>query len=95
MAIDTIHIAAESSFGPGENISSDPPPSKGGPAKNIYIKSERLTPGHRVTRSGSERSNLYSSYILPRNTKTYATQRGPRNLYRILSTPQVRSALTT
>lgn len=42
MAIDTTHMAAESGFGHGEKFFSDPPPSKGGPAKNIYIKSEIL-----------------------------------------------------
>jgi hypothetical protein len=44
-------------FGPSEKISLDLP-NKGGPAKNPYIKSERLTLSCRVTWAGSESINL-------------------------------------
>ena len=51
------------------------PPSKGGPAKNIYTKSERTTLSCRVTRVWTERASLYNRQImsLPRKTKTYLT----------------------
>ena len=60
---------------------SDPPAIKSGPAKHIYIKSEGRILGYRVTWSWSERSNLYNSYTPSTNTKPYATQSCPRNLY--------------
>jgi hypothetical protein len=52
-----------------------PPPSKGGLAKNLYTKAERMTVSCRVTSAWSERVNLYNrqKMILPRNIKTYAT----------------------
>jgi hypothetical protein len=69
------------------------PPSKGGPTKNLYTKSERMNPSSRVTWAWSQRVNLYNRQIaiLPKNTKTYATYSNPRppsgppstrNLYR-------------
>ena len=48
---------AESGFGPRRN---PPPPTKGGPAKNLCTKSERLTLSCRVTWAWSERVNLYN-----------------------------------
>jgi hypothetical protein len=64
--------------GPDKNCFSGPT-SKGGPAKNLYTKSERLIIGFRVTWAWSERVNLYNRQImiLPRHTKTYATYSGP------------------
>jgi hypothetical protein len=63
------------------------PRSKGGPAKNLYTKSERLTVSCRVTWAWSDRVNFYNQQImiLPRET-TYATLSGPGpgNLYRLL-----------
>jgi hypothetical protein len=68
-----------------------PPPNEGGPVKNLYTKSERvtvqmrggynvkLTVSCRVTLALFERANLYNRQImiLPRETKTYATKSGP------------------
>jgi hypothetical protein len=65
-------------------------PNEGGSAKNIYIKSERLTLRCRGTRVWYERVNLYSLQImiLLRKAKTYATYSGYGNLYRLfLPTP--------
>jgi hypothetical protein len=61
-------------LGPGGKIVSGTP-SKGGPAKNIYSKSEILTLSCRGTWAWSERVNLYNRQImiLPRSTKTCAT----------------------
>jgi len=70
MAIDTTHMAAESGIGPGEKFFSDPLARKNGSANNIYIKSEGRILDYRVTRSWSERSNLYNSYTPSTNTKT-------------------------
>ena len=79
--------------GPVKKKSTPPlPPSKGGPAKNLYTKSEGATLSCRVNWAWSERVNLYNRkiMILPKNTKTYAEQSvpefpfgrpGPRNLY--------------
>ena len=47
---------------------------KGGPAKNLYTKSERLTLSCRVTWAWSERVNFYSRQIMTltrKKTKTY------------------------
>jgi hypothetical protein len=57
-------------FGPG---------NKGGPAKNIYTKSERLTLSRMVTLA--ERVNLYSGQrvILPKKIKTCEIESGPGN----------------
>jgi hypothetical protein len=47
--------------------------SMGGPATNIYGKSERMTVSCRVTWSWSERVNLHSrQMILARNIEAYA-----------------------
>jgi len=60
--------------GPGGEIFSGPP-SKGVPAKNLYTKSDRLTPRFGVTWVWSETVSLYNRKIitLPRNKITYAT----------------------
>jgi hypothetical protein len=65
---------AESEFGPQWNKPPPPPPpNKGGTAKNLYSKLERLTLSCRET--WSKTVNLYSGQLmtLPRNTKTYTT----------------------
>ena len=46
--------------GGGEKNYRTPPPSKGGPTKNICTKSERLTASCRVTWAWSGRVNLYN-----------------------------------
>lgn len=53
-------------------------PHNGGPAKNPYVKSERLNVSCRVTCVSSERFSLYSRHIinLPRNSKTYVIHLG-------------------
>ena len=53
--------------------------SNGGPAKNLYTKSERLTVSCRVTWALSGWVHLWNGYIMiqPIQTKTYATQSGP------------------
>jgi hypothetical protein len=51
MRHDHMGRAAESGFAPS---------SKGGLAKNLYTKSEKLTPTCRVTRAWSETVNLYN-----------------------------------
>ena len=76
----------------GKIKKNPPPPSKGGPAKNLYTKSEGVTLSCRVKWTWSERVNLYNRKItiLAKNTKTYADQLVPefpfgrpclRNLY--------------
>ena len=64
---------------PIKNFAPLPHPNKGGPAKNTYTKSERLTLGWRVTLAFSFRVNLYNRQImiLQRKTKAYAIQSGP------------------
>jgi hypothetical protein len=47
------------------------PPGKGGPAKELYPKLERLTLSCRVTWATSERFNLYSRQITIPNTEKY------------------------
>ena len=51
------------------------PPSKGGPAKNLYTKSERQIFSCRVTWAWFERVSMYNqqTVILPIKTETYAT----------------------
>jgi hypothetical protein len=49
---------------PGPQGAGWGPPSKDGPAKNLYTKSERLTLSCRVTWACSGRVNLYSRQIL-------------------------------
>jgi hypothetical protein len=59
-----------------KKISAPPTPlAKGGLAKYLYIKSERLSLSCRVTWAWYERVNLYNRQIvrLPTKTKTYAT----------------------
>jgi hypothetical protein len=62
-----------------------PPPSKGGPAKNLYTKSEGVTLSCRVNWAWSERVNLYNRkiMILPKNTKTLS----PRVPFRTAGPP--------
>lgn len=66
------HTAANSVFGPS---------SKGRPAKNLYLMSERPTVTCRMTWVWSVRLNLNNRPIiiqlLPRNTGTYPTQEVP------------------
>jgi hypothetical protein len=49
--------------------------SEGGPAENLYDKSEKLTFSCSMTWAWSETVNLYSrqTIVLPRETETYAT----------------------
>lgn len=77
---------------PGEKKNIFGPSSKGGQAKNLYTKSERLTLSCRVKWAWSERVNLYSQQImtLPWNTKTYATWLGPGKWYQFPPTPSQR-----
>jgi len=68
--------AADTGFGPrGEKKNLPPPPTKGGQAKDLYTKSERLILNCRVTWALAERINWYSRQvmILLRNTTTYAS----------------------
>jgi hypothetical protein len=72
--------AAESGFGPWlKRRFRPPPPSKGGPATDLYTKSYRLTVTCRVTWAWSEGVNLYNRQLmaLPGKTKTYATHWRP------------------
>ena len=46
--------------GPSEKKRIVPSPSKGGPAKNLYTKSERVTLSCRVNWAWSERVSLYN-----------------------------------
>jgi hypothetical protein len=63
-----------------KNILTLPPARGGGGAKYIDIKSERLILGYRVTRSGSERSNLYNWYqLVPTGTNYLEIQKRMQN----------------
>jgi hypothetical protein len=55
----------------GSGPGGTPPRSKGGPAKNLYTKSEKLSVAEWL-RFGPKRL-ICTIMILPRNTKTYAT----------------------
>jgi hypothetical protein len=60
---------------PAKKFAPPPLPKKGGLAKNLCAKSERLVLSCRVIWAWSEGVNLYSRQImiLSRKTKTYAT----------------------
>jgi hypothetical protein len=53
------------------------PTNRGGPAKNLYTKSERLTLSCRVTRVWSERVNLHSRQMIKKKKKLWNIA-GPR-----------------
>jgi hypothetical protein len=56
------HLSKRSVGAPVKSIFR--PPNKGGPAKNLDTKSERLTPSCTVTSAWYERVNLYSRQII-------------------------------